>query len=53
MLNTKLKYANVNHMANLFLFVFLLFSVTVLLQLGVYQLEYCSDNGGQKSLERL
>ena len=26
MLNTELKYANVNHMANLFLFVFLLFA---------------------------
>ena len=26
LLNTELKYANVNHMANLFLFVFLLFA---------------------------
>ena len=35
MLTTELKYANVNHMVNLFLCGFLLFSMTTLLQLGV------------------
>ena len=38
MLNTELKYANVNHAANLFLFgffAFCFFSMTTLLQLGV------------------
>ena len=41
MLNTELKYANVNHMANLFLFgffAFCFFSMTTLLQLGVCHL---------------
>ena len=33
-----LKYANVNHMANKYLFGFLLFSMTTLLQLGIYSL---------------
>ena len=39
MLNTELKYANVNDMANLFLFgffAFCFFSMTMLLQLGVW-----------------
>ena len=39
MLNTELKYANVNHMVNLFLFGFFAFcflSMTTLLQLGIY-----------------
>ena len=45
MLNTELKYANVNPMANLFLFVFFafcFFSMTTLLQLGVYTWKYNS-----------
>ena len=39
LLNTELKYANANLMATLFLFVFLLFSMTTLLQLGVYRID--------------
>ena len=56
MLNTEWKYANVNHMANLFLFglfAFCFFSMTTLLQLGVCLNDYIAKDDWQLVLQEI